>query len=299
VRLELREIKEMCEFERNNADVTYWDLFKPNMINRTHIGIFTQIWSQLTGMNVIMYYITYVFGMAGLTGNANLIASSINYVINVCLTVPALLFIDRIGRRPALIAGGISLAVWWFACAGLLATYGSPAPPGGVDNVSEESWQISGPASKAVIACSYLVVASFAPTWGPVSWIYPPELFPLRLRGKAVALTTAANWIFNFALGYFTPPAFVNIQWRTYLIFGVFSIAMATHAFFCFPETAGKTLEEVEDLFLQKKPAWKTRVVTRKILAVEHGEIDPDKFAQILQEERVGSTATAEPNKAE
>ena len=54
VQLELREIREMCEFERNNADSTYWELFKPNMIMRTHIGIFTQIWSQLTGMNVIM-----------------------------------------------------------------------------------------------------------------------------------------------------------------------------------------------------------------------------------------------------
>ena len=50
---ELQDIKDMCEFERNNADVTYLELVKPNMINRTHIGIFTQIWSQLTGMNVI------------------------------------------------------------------------------------------------------------------------------------------------------------------------------------------------------------------------------------------------------
>ena len=55
VQLELQEIKEMCEFERNNANVTYLELFKPNMINRTHIGVFTQIWSQLTGMNVMMY----------------------------------------------------------------------------------------------------------------------------------------------------------------------------------------------------------------------------------------------------
>lgn len=59
---ELQEIKDMCEFERRNADVTYLELFKPNMIWRTHIGVFTQIWSQLTGMNVMMYYITYVFG---------------------------------------------------------------------------------------------------------------------------------------------------------------------------------------------------------------------------------------------
>lgn len=54
VKHELQNIREMCEFERQNADVTYWELFKPDMIMRTHIGLFTQIWSQLTGMNVMM-----------------------------------------------------------------------------------------------------------------------------------------------------------------------------------------------------------------------------------------------------
>lgn len=198
--------------------------------------------------------------MAGLSGNANLVASSISYVINMVVTIVALLYVDRIGRRLTLIGGSISLTFWWFLCAGLMASYGSPAPPGGLDHIAEKSWLITGPPSKAVIACSYLVVASFAPTWGPVSWIYPPELFPLRLRGKAVALATSSNWIFNFALSYFVPPAFVNIKWKTYLIFGVFSFAMAVHSFLCFPETAGKTLEEVEDVFAAKTPAWKTSV---------------------------------------
>jgi len=54
---EMSEIREVVEFERANADVTYWELLKPSMLNRTHIGVFTQIWSQLTGMNVMMYYI--------------------------------------------------------------------------------------------------------------------------------------------------------------------------------------------------------------------------------------------------
>ena len=56
--MELAEIKATVDFERLNADVTYFELMKPNMINRTHVGVFTQIWSQLTGMNVMMYYIS-------------------------------------------------------------------------------------------------------------------------------------------------------------------------------------------------------------------------------------------------
>ncbi|KAF2758970.1 sugar transporter [Pseudovirgaria hyperparasitica] len=257
---EYAEIQAYCEFERQNADVSWMELFRPGMLNRTHIGVFTQIWSQLTGMNVMMYYITYVFTMAGLTGNNLLISSSIQYIINVLMTIPALLFVDRLGRRPVLLAGALLMATWQFANAGLLASYGHPAPPGGVDGIPEASWQIAGPPSKAVIACTYLFVASFAPTWGPVSWIYPPELFPLRVRGKAVALATSANWAFNFALGYFVPPAFVNIQWKTYLVFGVFCVAMFVHVFFLFPETAGKPLEEVEEMFLEGVPAWKTGV---------------------------------------
>ncbi|KAF2469722.1 high affinity glucose transporter [Lindgomyces ingoldianus] len=292
VLLELSEIREMVEFERANRDASFLELFKPKMLNRLHIGVFTQIWSQLTGMNVMMYYITYVFGMAGLSGDTNLIASSIQYVINVGMTIFALVYIDRWGRRLPLLIGATLMATWMYANAGLMATYGSPAPPGGVDHVAEESWQIKGAPARAVIACTYLFVASFAPTWGPVSWIYPPELFPLRLRGKAVAITTCSNWIFNFALSYFVPPAFVNIQWKVYIIFGVFCTTMAIHVFFMFPETSGKTLEEVEQMFEHHIPAWKTKVEFQKIRRAEGGEIDDKEAAMRRQESPVRMEAT-------
>ena len=225
----------------------------------------------------MMYYITYVFGMAGLSGNINLVASSIQYVINVFMTVFALIYIDRWGRRGPLVAGALLMATWMYANAGIMATYGQAAPEGGVDNIAEQSWQISGAPANAVIACTYLFVASYAPTWGPVSWIYPPELFPLRVRGKAVAITTSSNWIFNFALSYFVPPAFVNIQWRVYIIFGVFCTAMAIHTFFLFPETSGKTLEDIEEMFLSGVPAWKTKVDYAHVRKAEGGDVDVGK----------------------
>ncbi|KAL8916667.1 MAG: hypothetical protein Q9208_008367 [Pyrenodesmia sp. 3 TL-2023] len=284
VRRELEEIRQMVEFEKENSDVTYLELFKPHMINRTHIGVFTQIWSQLTGMNVMMYYITYIFLMASISGSANLLASSIQYIINVLLTIPALLFIDRWGRRPTLLAGAALMMTFLFANAAILAAHGHYAGPDGVAHTPAASWIVSGTPAKAVIACSYLFVASYAPTWGPVSWIYPPELYPLRVRGKAVALATSANWAFNFALGYFVPPAFVDIRWRTYLVFGVFCLAMLVHTFFLFPETAGKSLEEVGGIFEDPEgirwvgtPAWKTRVGTRRGVGLERmGDADEE-----------------------
>ena len=108
--------------------------------------------------------------MAGFEGNSGLIAGSISYVINVLTTIPILLLMDRIGRRIPIILGGITLAIWWFASAGLMAVYGRAAPPGGLNGVAEQSWIISGPASKAVIAMSFLVVASYAGLVGPITW---------------------------------------------------------------------------------------------------------------------------------
>ncbi|PYH96578.1 sugar transporter [Aspergillus ellipticus CBS 707.79] len=284
VQREYEEIKSMCEFERNNADVSFLELFKPNMINRTQVGLFTQIWSQLTGMNVMMYYITYIFAMAGLKGNNNLVSSSIQYVINVIMTVPALVWGDRWGRRPTFMLGSLFMMIFLYANAGLMATYGHKAPAGGLNNIAAESWVIEGPASKAVIACTYLFVASYAISFGPASWVYPPELFPLRLRGKAGALCTSGNWAFNFALSYFVPPAFVNIQWKVYVVFGVFCTAMLIHIFFMFPETTGKTLEEVEAIFTDPSgipyigtPAWKTKNEYSRAELIEEVGYDEDK----------------------
>ena len=175
----------MCEFERQNADVSYLELFKPSMINRTHVGVFTQIWSQLTGMNSMMYYILYIFAMAGLEGDNLLVSSSIQYVINVCMTVPALLWVDRWGRRPTLILGAMGMLTFMFVNAGLMATYGHAAPPGGLGHIEAQSWVIKGPASKAVIASTYLFVAY-------VSLITPLRSNPLKRNKTKKKLTPTA-----------------------------------------------------------------------------------------------------------
>jgi MFS family permease len=210
-----------------------------------------------------MYYITYVFGMAGYSGNANLLASSIQYIINVVMTVPALIWLDRWGRRKTLLIGAFFMMTWMFTNAGIMGGTGKVVE-GGVNNVPEESMLLKGSAAKGLIACTYLFVASYAPSWGPVSWVYPPELFPLRLRGKGVSLATSANWAFNTALGAFVPPAFATIRYKVYIIFGIFNLAMLIHVFFLFPETAGKTLEDTAAMFEDPNglpylgtPAWK------------------------------------------
>ncbi|KAF9295062.1 hypothetical protein BGZ74_010983 [Mortierella antarctica] len=259
VQAEYKEIEDAVNFEKTQAARSYAELFRKPAVRRVFLGMSLQSWSQLTGMNVAMYYIVFIFQGAGITGeDANLKASSIQYVLNVLMTIPAILYIDRWGRRPILLVGSTLMALWLFLIGGLMGKFGSASS---FDGNKTTTWAIkdNDAASKAVIACSYLFVCSFAISWGPVSWTYPAEIYPLRIRAKAVSLSTASNWAFNFILAYAVPPALEHIQYRTYFIFAGFCVAMTIHVFFMFPETKGRTLEEMDELFNSDVPAWKTR----------------------------------------
>ncbi|RQM04838.1 hypothetical protein DH86_00003752, partial [Scytalidium sp. 3C] len=187
VQAEYTEIKEAMEIDAAMGKVSWKELVDPKSFQRISSGIFIHIWTQLSGNNALLYYITYIFQMAGLTGNTKLIASSIQYVINVVMTLPAILFLDKVGRRPALIFGSITMMAFLYATAGLLKVYGHGVP-GGLDGNAVVTWVVHGPASSGVIACTYLLVASYSTTWAPISWVYPPEIYPIRLRGKVVGV---------------------------------------------------------------------------------------------------------------
>ncbi|GLB40833.1 putative major facilitator superfamily, sugar transporter (TC 2.A.1.1) family protein [Lyophyllum shimeji] len=257
VLLEYEEIKQQVYFERTEGAKSYLDLLKPGNPRRVMLGCCLQMWSQLSGMNVMMYYIVYVFQGAGLTGvRSNLIADSVQYVLNVAFTVPAIVYIDKWGRRPMLLAGTLLMGFWLCLVGGLQGRFGHW---GDIDGT--RIWLVSNndAATKAIIVCSYFFVCSFAITMGPVSWTYPAELYSLKIRGKAVSLATASNWLFNTALAWAVPPGLANVAWKTYFIFATFNFAACIHVFFMYPETVGRTLEEVEEIFAQGHTftAWK------------------------------------------
>ena len=260
VHLQLEEMQEQVSFDKEAADFTYISLFRKKTIRKTIIGMSAQMWQQLCGMNVMMYYIVYVFEMAGYSGNTVLVSGSIQYVLNFLLTIPALFLVEKAGRRPLLIIGGVLMFTWLFAVAGLLAKYSIPTAAGfeGNDTVRIFIPQSNNAASKAVIACCYLFVCSFAPTWGVGIWIYCSEIFNNKERAKGSALSAAINWIFNFCIGMFVPSAFSNITWKTYIVFAVFSVCLTIHTWACFPETKGKTLEEIDQMWADNIPAWKS-----------------------------------------
>ncbi|KAF6755719.1 glucose transporter [Ephemerocybe angulata] len=283
VQLEYEEIKQQVYLERTEGAKSYLDLFKKGNPRRVMLGCTLQMWSQLTGMNVMMYYIVYVFQGAGLTGRrSNLIADSVQYVLNVALTVPAIIYIDRWGRRPMLLAGTLAMGFWLFLVGGLQGRFGHW---GDIDGSRVWVIENNDAATKAVIVCSYLFVCSFAVTMGPVSWTYPAELYSLKVRGKAVSLATASNWAFNTALAFAVPPGLNTIAWKTYFIFGTFNFACFIHVFFMFPETVGRSLEEVEEIFQQGHvfTAWKIGrdVGRRDIGSVAAGAATDEKVSRV------------------
>ncbi|KAF5585527.1 monosaccharide transporter [Fusarium pseudoanthophilum] len=253
---EMEEVREAVRIARESKDIGYLGLFAPGVWKRTVVGVSVQIWQQLLGGNVMLYYLVYIFRMAGMTGNTALTSSIIQYVIFLVTTGIVLPYIDRLGRRPLLISGALICGVLHFTSGAVMAVHGYPVD--GIEGNDILTWAISGAPAKAVIALAYIFVGIYGLTWAPVAWIYASEVFPLKYRAKGVGLAASGNWIFNLALAFFVPPSFTNIQWQTYMIFGTFCIAMTFHAFFTYPETARKTLEEVDVLFESNVPAWRS-----------------------------------------
>ncbi|KAI8097331.1 general substrate transporter [Halteromyces radiatus] len=253
VLLEIEEINAVVKFDREQASHRYTDLFKPGIAYRVFLGVFLQIWQQLTGMNIIMFYVVFLFQQAGIGNdqNSTLIASGVSYVINVVMTVPAILFVDRWGRRPTMIFGALAMSTFLWLVGGLLKTgdwYVETNPAA----ANYGKWSVHLPndhTTNAVVAFVYLFTASFAVTWGPLGWIYPAEIYPLRVRAMAVSLSTAANWFFNWLLSFAVPMMMESLHYGLYMLFAGFNFLMAMHVYLAYPETKGFTLEEMNVVF--------------------------------------------------
>jgi TRAP-type C4-dicarboxylate transport system permease small subunit len=102
--------------------------------------------------------------------------------------------------------------------------------------------QVDGAPAHTIIAFCYILIIIYALTLAPVAWVYAAEVWSLETRATGMSLAAVANWLFNWALGLFVPPAMRNITYKLFIIFGVLCFAAAVQAFFTYPETCGKTL---------------------------------------------------------
>lgn len=250
VRAEYAEIKEKFEWEQTVKKPSYFDLlFSKKYARRTYIGIGTQFWQQAVGINSILYYAPFLFQQAGVGSNeASLLANVIEGVILNVVTWPNMYYLDTWGRRKPMIFGAIGMGISMLLIGILLRAEGNPAysPTSHKVNFNFSSNPAAG---KAVIAFLYLYVASFAISWATPAWVVPAEIFPMITRGRANSMTTAMNWFVNFWFALYIPTALNNISWILYIIFAGISF-LAALSTWCFqPETANRSLEEMDAMF--------------------------------------------------
>lgn len=118
--------------------------------------------------------------------------------------------------------------------------------------------------NKALIAFVCIYIFFFASSWGPVAWVVTGELFPLKARAKCLSITTATNWLLNWAIAYATPymvnsgPGNANLQAKVFFIWGGFCCICLVFVYFCVYETKGLSLEQVDELYDKVTKAWKS-----------------------------------------
>ncbi|KAH2219502.1 hypothetical protein KXV37_002470 [Aspergillus fumigatus] len=246
VREELAEIQANHEYELSLGKSTYLDCFKGNLLKRLLTGCGLQALQQLTGINFIFYYGTQFFKNSGFKNSFTI--SLITNCVNVGSTLPGLYAIEKWGRRPVLFWGAVGMCVSQFVVA-IIGTTTTGQDAHGVIIVHNE------PAQKAAIAFICFYIFFFASTWGPSAWVVTGEIFPLKIRAKSLSMTTATNWLLNWAIAYSTPylvdygPGNANLQSKIFFVWGGCCFLCISFVYFLIYETKGLTLEQVDELY--------------------------------------------------
>ncbi|MBO4827446.1 MAG: D-xylose transporter XylE [Prevotella sp.] len=202
------------------------------------VGIMLSVFQQAVGINAVLYYAPRIFGDMGMD-NPMMITVFMG-VINILFTLVAIFTVEKLGRKPLLICGSLGMAL---GALGVAVTFGHAG-------------------MEMVTAASLLIYsASFMFSWGPITWVLIAEIFPNTIRGGAVAIAVAFQWIFNFIVSSTFVPMF-NMHltpgddfghWFTYGLYGIICVIAAIFVWRLVPETKGKTLEDMTKLWKREK----------------------------------------------
>jgi SP family sugar:H+ symporter-like MFS transporter len=205
------------------------------------IGIALSVFQQFVGINVIFYYSTTLWKAVGFREEDSLAISVATSVTNILVTLVAIALVDRVGRRPLLLAGSLGMA----ASLAVMAAAFSTASSHGGELTLDGAW---GPT--ALVAANVFVV-SFGVSWGPIVWVLLGEIFPASIRARALGLAAAAQWAANFLITVSFPPMAAWSLPVTYAAYAAFAAASFVFVMAKVPETNGMSLEQAETLFVR------------------------------------------------
>jgi sugar porter (SP) family MFS transporter len=224
---EIAEVHRVTELEQLRTR----DLLGAKLRPMLAVGVLLAIFQQVTGINTVIYYAPTLLQSAGFGTNGALLANVVNGGVNVIMTIIAIRLLDRVGRRPMLLAGTTGMAVGMF-----LTAFSFSAGE-----------QLHGARAVTAILGLLIYTGSFAIGLGPVFWLLIAEIYPLTIRGAAMSVATIANWSANFVVTI----SFLTIKnaiggTGVFLLFGSLTVVALLYFWRKVPETKGRSLQELE-----------------------------------------------------
>jgi sugar porter (SP) family MFS transporter len=245
---ELAEIQANHEYELSLGPATYREVFvgSPHLGRRVLTACGLQMLQQLSGCNFILYYGTTFFQNIGIE-SPFVIQLAMN-IVNVVSTFPGMILVESLGRRHLLLIGASGMAI----CQLTVASVGSAIPYGEAAHLV-----------LIVFVCIYLFF--FASSWGPVVWVVTSEIYPLKVRAKAMSISIASNWVLNFAIAYGTPylvnagEGYVDLAAKIFFVWGACCVLAIVFVWCMVYETSKISLEQIDEMYERVEYAWKSR----------------------------------------
>jgi sugar porter (SP) family MFS transporter len=227
------EIREVAQDEESDTGLRgLWRAkwVRPALLVAAGLAVF----QQLVGINTIIYYAPTTLTNVGFAKTSAIYANLIIGVVNVLMTVIAIRIIDRVGRKPMLLAGVAGMVGSLLVLGISLSVMPTPHHPGD-------------PAAIITLVCLGTFIASFAATWGPVVWVMIPEVLPLSVRGTAMGVAVFCNWAANFLVSQTFPPLLSKLgPGPVFLGYAALGVLAFLFVWTFVTETKGRSLEEIE-----------------------------------------------------
>lgn len=244
-----REISEIQHSMTSDSSMRQLISMGPKRIlHRVILGMVIQMFFQITGISAVTAYASTIYeshlNFSPLASKALAASSQILIILGSCVCSWT---VDRFGRRTLMLISASGMAACLAALSGLMSD---------PENKS---------ALKAAVFFLYLYFSVYTIGFLGIPFLYASEIAPSHLRAATCGLSTASSWLFNFVVAEVTPVALADIGWRYFIVFAVLNACMVPAVYFFFPETAGRQLEEIDEIFIQSKSIWEPVKVARKL----------------------------------
>lgn len=248
---------------------------------RTVLGCVAQMFQQLTGINNLTYYANTVFSMVesgDMPSRLLVCGSGILYFLSA---VAAVFVIDIAGRRRLMMWCAFGMALCFAIMSGMIYK----VQEGTRLNLPKSDYVHYGKVGEAFI---YLYFVPWSLGWLGMTWLYPPEITPIRIRAPAAALSTCSNWVWNFTVVMISPPAFKTLKNHTFTMFGAFNMMFIPFVYAFFPETKQRGLEEMDMFFADahREGFWKPShfMTTATYHSLHRPHLSPEELDEVINE---------------